>query len=277
MSLNKSLMKVLSKDMDKNLLISTRTEIYKDKNKFNHIYSYSDTFKCQHNGFIEFEFNNESAWFWNKDIKVILEIDDKKINLTDLFTDYENIEMIGDNNFLFSKIKQICSFMIKLEQGETLKWSFEVMDNNSIDFKLFFRIDYLGVLENYIKKNTILNDEISIKKFYIEDLEKKAKNNEKVLEAQQEIIDDLNYKISGDEKIINLMKKKIRDLEKQNNDLEKQNNDLEKKNNNFKKNPKQNEILEKFMSIPVNPWNEFNSAFDYPYKRTRNNKYYGRK
>ena len=273
MSLNKSLMKVLSKDMDKNLLISTRTEIYKDKNKFNHIYSYSDTFKCLHNGFIEFEFNNESAWFWNKDIKVILEIDDKKIKLTDLFTDYENIEMIGDNNFLFSKIKQICSFMIKLEQGETLKWSFEVMDNNSIDFKLFFRIDYLGVLENYIKKNTILNDEISIKKFYIEDLEKKAKNNEKVFEAQQEIIDDLNYKISNDEKIINLMKKKIRDLEKQNNDLEKQNNDLEKKNNNLKKNPKQNEILEKFMSIPVNPWNEFN----YPYNRIRSNTYYGRK
>lgn len=261
MSINKSLKKVLSKDMENNLLISAKTAIYKDKNKFDHIYSYNDTFKCKHNGFIEFEFNNEKAWFWNKDVVVSLNIPDKKIKLNDFFTEFENIEYLGNNKFLFKKIKNECSFMIKMEKDEVLDWSFSVCDKNSIDFKLFFRIDYLGVLDNYIRLNDILEDEISIKKFYIDDLESKANKNEKVINSQQGIIDDLNYNLNKSDETIKLMKDRIKDLESK----------LNKKSDNS-----QNNLLNNFLNAQVNPWNEFNRDFDYPYKRTRSNRYFGK-
>jgi len=275
MSINKSLKKVLSKDMENNLLISAKTAIYKDKNKFDHIYSYSDTFKCNHNGFIEFEFNNEKAWFWNKDIEVSLKITDREIKLNDFFTEFENIEYLGDNKFLFKKIKKECSFMIKMEKDEVLDWSFSVWDNNSIDFKLFFKIDYLGVLDNFIRLNDILEDEISIKKFYIDDLEQKANKNEKVINSQQGIIEDLNYNINKEDKTIKSLKDRIKDLESK---LEDKKNKTKEKNNKdiFDFSNSQNNLLHNFLNAPVNPWNEFNREIDYPYKRTRSNRYFGK-
>jgi uncharacterized coiled-coil protein SlyX len=163
--------------------------------------------------------------------------------------------------------------MIKMERDKILDWSFLVCNNNSIDFKLFFRIDYLGVLDNFIRMNNFLEDEISIKKFYIEDLENKANKNEKVINSQQGIIDELNYKINKNNKKIESMKNKIKELQ---NNIEEKEPKKNIKNDVFDFKNTQYNFPHNYLKGHVNPWNEFNRDFDYPYKRTRSNKYFGK-
>lgn len=281
-----SLIKILKNDIKNNLLISEEIDVYKDKNKLQHLYSYEDVYESKYKGFLNFSFNNENAWFWNKNIVLDFKLNDEKIKLNDLFTDFKDIEIIENENILVNNIKNKFNFLIKLNKGDKLEWSFTVENNNSIDFNLTFRINYLEILKKYLEENKYLEDEIVIKKYYIETLEKKNNEFQKINLNNQGKINELNISLKKLEEENKLLKEK---LSKQVINEKKDNfNSLFKDNINLKINKK--EKITNFSNIPennnyfnyynkninktFNPWTNLN--FDYPYKRTRNGKYYGK-
>lgn len=281
-----SLIKILKNDIKNNLLISEEIDVYKDKNKLQHLYSYEDVYESKYKGFLNFSFNNENAWFWNKNIVLDFKLNDEKIKLNDLFTDFKDIEIIENENILVNNIKNKFNFLIKLNKGDKLEWSFTVENNNSIDFNLTFRMNYLEILKKSLEENKYLEDEIIIKKYYIETLEKKNNEFQKINLNNQGKINELNISLKKLEEENKLLKEK---LSKQVINEKKDNfNNLFKDNINLKIN--KNEKITNFSNIPennnyfnyynkninktFNPWTNLN--FDYPYKRTRNGKYYGK-
>ena len=281
-----SLIKILKNDIKNNLLISEEIDVYKDKNKLQHLYSYEDIYESKYKGFLNFSFNNENAWFWNKNIVLDFKLNDEKIKLNDLFTDFKEIELIENENILVSNIKNKFNFLIKLNKGDKLEWSFTVENNNSIDFNLTFRMNYLEILKKSLEENKYLEDEIVIKKYYIETLKKKNKEFEKISLNNQGKIDELNISLRKLEEENKLLKKKLSKPvvnEKKDNF-----NSFFKDNINLKINKKEKKqtlvtypennnyfnYYNKNINKTFNPWT--NLKFDFPYKRTRNGKYYGK-
>jgi hypothetical protein len=281
-----SLIKILKNDIKNNLLISEEIDVYKDKNKLQHLYSYEDIYESKYKGFLNFSFNNENAWFWNKNIVLDFKLNDEKIKLNDLFTDFKEIELIENENILVSNIKNKFNFLIKLNKGDKLEWSFTVENNNSIDFNLTFRMNYLEILKKSLEENKYLEDEIVIKKYYIETLEKKNKEFEKNSLNSQGKIDELKISLRKLEEENKSLKEKLSKPivnEKKDNFNSFFNDNInlkinkKEKTTNFSSIPENNYFFNyynKNIDKTFNPWTNLN--FDYPYKRTRNGKYYGK-
>ena len=282
-----SLIKILKNDIKNNLLISEEIDVYKDKNKLQHLYSYEDIYESKYKGFLNFSFNNENAWFWNKNIVLDFKLNDEKIKLNDLFTDFKDIELNENENILVSNIKNKFNFLIKLNKGDKLEWSFTVENNNSIDFNLTFRMNYLEILKKSLVDNKYLDDEIIIKKYYIETLEKKNCEFQKISLNNQGKIDELNISLKKLEEENKLLKEK---LSKQavndkkdnfnsffNDSINLKINKKEKKKKPLVKYPENKNYYFNYnnnINKTLNPWTNLN--IDYPYKRTRNGKYYGK-
>ena len=62
---------------------------------------------------------------------------------------------------LINNISNKSNISIYLKKGDILKWGFDVCDNNSIDYNIYYQIDYLTILLNSSKKNDSYKDVIN--------------------------------------------------------------------------------------------------------------------
>ena len=150
-----------------------------DEKQSIHVYNGEGNYTSEQLGEILFLFNNESAWLWNKNIELELNICDKycvckTIELDDIKTnnEYGLINKVSDNNFLIENIKKKFSLSVKLNVNDKISWKFNVLNNNSIDFHLYYQIDYLKILKIMLDKN-VENEKVDILTKEIE-----QKNNE---------------------------------------------------------------------------------------------------
>ena len=86
----------------------------------------------------------------------------------------------GKNVFLIDNIKYKSFLTISLNNGDTISWKFDVKNRNSIDFNVYFKIDYLRILRKILSKNIddkmvrMLKNDLSKRTEIIENLEKKT-------------------------------------------------------------------------------------------------------
>jgi len=177
-----------------------------DENQSIHVYNGEGNYTSEQIGEILFLFNNESAWLWNKNIELELNISDKYgenkgIDMDDIKTnnEYGLINKVNDNKFLIENIKTKFSLSVKLNIHDKISWKFCVLNNNSIDFKVYYQIDYLKILKIMLDKN-VENEKVDILTKEIE-----QKNNE-ILNFKNEII---KHKKNINEMDIELNKLKI--------------------------------------------------------------------
>ena len=104
---------------------------------------------------------------------------------------------------MIENIKTKSTVTVGLNNGDIISWKFNVLNKNSIDFKIFYRIDYLKILKVTLDRNVenekvdLLTKEINKKNDKINDLEKeigeyKLKVNNMDLDFNQLKIQSIN-------------------------------------------------------------------------------------
>lgn len=193
-----------------------------DKKQSVHVYNGQGNYTAEQIGEITFLFDNKSAWYYNKNIEIEFKIGSKdgeikEIGLSDevnyrinIDGDGVNLKDMGENKFLLGNIKSKCNVSINLNNGDTISWDFKVQNENSIDFNVNYKIDYLRILQVTLERNVenekvgLLNKEINLKNSEISELKSDLLTKEKKLY-------DLEIDLNQEEiKIINL--KKISEL-----------------------------------------------------------------
>lgn len=183
-----------------------------------HVYNGKGNYTAKNIGDITFSFNNESAWMWNKTIEISFKIGSKdgeikNIHFDDTQRDYrlvhdENVILTekGENVFLIDNIKYKSFLTISLNNGDTISWDFDVKNRNSIDFNVYFKIDYLRILRKILSKNIddkmvqMLKNDLSKRAEIIENLERR-------LEESKDSVDSLEMSLSKEKiKVINMSK-----------------------------------------------------------------------
>ena len=197
--MHKQLKSILSHDLAKGLGGDYKQKIELSKEQSTHVYKTEGKYKAEYQGYLTFSFNNETAWFWNKDIEVELNLDSKR-EVEILGND--EIETLEKNKFLIKNLKYNANFTISLNNNEIVEWSFNVRDSNSIDFEMFFSHNYLGILDDVLDELNIMNDSTLTKDFFIKDLEKKLSDRDIIIKDNEHIVKELNTIIQDKDKAI---------------------------------------------------------------------------
>lgn len=206
------------------------TEIPLEEKQSVHVYNGQGNYTAEQIGEIIFAFNNESAWLWNKTIELELTIGSKDgelktISLGDnLIYDGDSVTLKsnGDNKFLIENIKTRSTITVGLNNGDIISWKFNVLNKNSIDLKIFYRIDYLKILKVTLDRNVenekveLLSKEIQQKNEKITDLEKEV--DEHKLKVSNLDLDFNQLKIQSINQN-NVIKMREKTIEKLNNGL----------------------------------------------------------
>lgn len=230
-----------------------------------HVYNGTGNYTAKNIGDITFSFNNENAWVWNKTIEISFKIGSKdgeikNIHLDNTQKDYrlthnENVILTekGKNVFLIDNIKYKSFLTISLNNGDTISWKFDVKNRNSIDFNVYFKIDYLRILRKILSKNIddkmvrMLKNDLSKRTEIIENLEKKleeSKESSNILEMtlNKEKIKVINMgkvcKLKDDniKNISNKLKEHAMKFNKLNETINKKNNKIISLENNLDRN-----------------------------------------
>ena len=183
-----------------------------------HVYNGTGNYTAKNIGDITFSFNNETAWLWNKTIEISFKIGSKDgeikdIHLDDTKRDYrlshdENVILTekGKNVFLIDNIKYKSFLTVSLNNGDTISWSFDVKNRNSIDFSVSFKIDYLRILRKILSKK-IDDKMVQMLKNDLSKREEIIGNLEKRLEESKESTDNLEMNLNKEKiKVINMDK-----------------------------------------------------------------------
>ena len=197
--MHKQLKSILSHDLAKGLGTDYKQKVELSKEQSTHVYKTEGKYKAEYRGYLTFSFNNETAWFWNKDIEVELNLDSgREVELLE----NTEIEILEKNKFLIKNLKYNANFTISLNNNEIVEWSFNVRDSNSIDFEMFFSHNYLGILDDVLDELNLMNDSTVTKNFFIKDLEKKLNDRDIIIKDNEHIVKELNTIIQDKDKAI---------------------------------------------------------------------------
>jgi len=247
----KQLKSILLEDLAAGLNIDCRRAIELSDKQANHVYKTEGKYKADYQGYLIFSFNNETAWYWNKDIEVEINLDsERQVEFVSNSEDVVVERLEGSlNKFLVKKLKYNADFTISVNNNEIVEWSFNVKDGNSIDFKMYFIYNYLSILDSFIDKMNLMNDCNISKDFHITDMEKKLNNKEINIKDNEHIVKELNTIIQDKDKailnkdaLINKKNSKIKTLEYRITELNSKVQRIEKTVN--------NNNLEPFSNIP---------------------------
>jgi len=151
-----------------------------------HIYQSNGNYIADHLGQIVLTFSNETAWYWNKNLELTLNVGSRDGELKPITLDESgdySLIINGDeaeiskngDTFLIKNIKKRLNLGINLNTGDTISWTINVLNKNSIDFKAEFKIDYLKILKKTLERNVdnekveLLNKELKLKKQTIDE------------------------------------------------------------------------------------------------------------
>ena len=202
------------------------TEIPLEEKQSVHVYNGQGNYTAEQIGEIIFAFNNESAWLWNKTIELELTIGSKDgelktISLGDnLIYDGDSVTLksTGDNKFLIENIKTKSTITVGLNNGDIISWKFNVLNKNSIDLKIFYRIDYLKILKVTLDRNVenekveLLSKEIQQKNGKITDLEKEVDEHKLKLSNLDLDFNQLKIQSINQNNVIKMREKTIEKL-----------------------------------------------------------------
>lgn len=266
-----------------------------------HIYNTESSYKALYNGRLTFDFSNKNAWYWNKDIELRIKINDNLIlshsqeeedkkEYNKIIHYEDNIKLIGklvnkDNNemdpeeelsseddeekefiLVIQNVSLETSFYINLKKNDYIEWDIRISNKNSIDFDIYYQIDYINLLEtllnNDVGKNLLIKDryENIIKKYisnklYINNLKNKYKK------LQYKLIDEKQH--SKEFKILenhynilnidyNVLENNYKNIKKDNIDLKKMNDKFDKRYENIKEKITELNLINKSLSNDKN-------------------------
>ena len=178
--------------------ITNVTEIELDEDKSIHQYSGCGCHSAEEPLKFIFKFSNETAWYHNKYIDIKLRVqessgDDREVVVAtpDEGTIMNRCDASG-NAFLIENISYKAGFSVDLNKSDIIYWDFAVQNKNSIDFKIFYQLDYQQVVRNKLAEIDILKDEVESKKLYIDDLEKKIEDKDNIIKDKECIMREYN-------------------------------------------------------------------------------------
>ena len=137
----------------------------------NHIYNDTGNFFANNTGNLILELNNEKAWYWNKDIELIMTIKninniERKIKISNKEMEIKNLKnryiistneqypiVKQENKFVVKNIKNKIELKITLLKGDTINWELNVLNKNSLDLNIYFNNNLLKIIESTLIDN----------------------------------------------------------------------------------------------------------------------------
>ena len=183
-----------------------------------HIKKGSGNYNCQYNCYFVIEFDNNTAWVWNKDIdlKVSIGSSDGSLKTLKLIDSLEkidpkcrnainlneesNVPTMNKETIEIRGLRYNTKFIFFLEKDDTISYEFQVFNKNTIDYKTYYQINYLDLLKELLTNNG--NDEL-IKLKEQMDTYRQYNNKNKELITQYKESDEINNKLINELKLKN--------------------------------------------------------------------------
>jgi len=173
------------------LILSKETSKIELTNKqSNHVYKTKGEYICDYQGDLFLKFNNETAWYWNKDIDIEIKLNsNRKIDINN-YGDANILMEFEDNiNKIYIKnLKNNHNISFHVNDNENVEWKFNVKYNNSINFSMCFKYDYKNILNNVIDELNLMNVQVNNKNCDINKLQDiNNENNIKIVKLKKDI------------------------------------------------------------------------------------------
>ena len=156
----------------------------------NHVYKTKGVYIGDYQGDLFLKFNNETAWYWNKDIDVEIKVNsNRKIDIINEGDANISIEFVDNINKIYIKnLKNNHNISFHINDDESIEWSFNVKYNNSINFSMCFNYDYKNILNNVIDELNLMKIQVSNKNCDIVKLQDiNNENNIKIVKLKKNI------------------------------------------------------------------------------------------
>ena len=156
-----------------------------------HIYKSNNNYTSKYRGQLNFNFDNSNALFWNKDIKLNIKVNGfdiyeylnfKNLNLNNkynnIFLNNDCVVNVEEKSFIFNNISRECNLILFVKKYDYIEWSFEVLNNNSIDYNINFQIDYPYIIKLFSNQMIKMKNDFSLLSSTNQYVNKKLNNNE---------------------------------------------------------------------------------------------------
>jgi hypothetical protein len=185
------------------LILSKETsKIELTNEQSNHVYKTKGEYVGDYQGDLFLKFNNETAWYWNKDIDIEIKFNsNRKIDIINNDGDANVLMEFEDNiNKIYIKnLKNNHNISFHVNDNENVEWKFNVKYNNSINFSMCFKYDYKNILNNVVDELNLtnikigklqdINNENNIKICKLQDINNE--NNIKIIKMKKKL-DNIN-------------------------------------------------------------------------------------